>query len=388
MRRHLGTERVLGLYGRLRCKRASRRRCDGRCRRRARHRRASERRWFGRGRRRRLPQWLPDLRGGLPGSLVADELRRLRRHLRRRRGRLRGRQRRFVRLRHDLPVERTHDLQRHVRQHEQRQRQLRRVRRPLHGRRNLREQHVRGASVPGGGHGRWARFRVRRRGRLSWRRLPLSGGRLPHVDPNGVLLPVRQLQRQLQSMHGAGGLLLLQRHSVLEQEVRHGQRRKRRLVRGQLQRLGRAGRIRLRAREPGHPDTRQWQLVFVSFGKRLQGLDALVRPHAHQLLLHGGRAVHERQMHLQLEQRDVLPRRTLHRGRHRGLSGLPIHRVDSRLPHLHRVPLQHDMLVPNLLLHERLGVRKRPLHPERSQRQLLRLHRDGHRRRSRLPGGA
>jgi hypothetical protein len=132
-------------------------------------------------------------------------------------------------------------------------------------------------------------------------------------------------------------------------------------MRQQLQRLGRAGRLRLRACQPGHSDPRKRQLVFVSRRQWLQGLDALVRPHAHELLLHRRRAVHERQVHPELEQRKLLG--LLGNPRHSRLPRLRTHCDDWELPHLHRVQLQHDVLVSDLLLHVRLGVRQRPLHP-------------------------
>jgi hypothetical protein len=95
--------------------------------------------------------------------------------------------------------------------------------------------------------------------------------------------------------------------------------------------------------------------------------------------------VHERPLHPELEQRELF---RLLGNRHSGLPRLRTHCDDWELPHLHRVQLQHDVLVSNLLLHVRLGVRQRPLHPERPQWQLLRLHGDGDGRRARLRAGA
>jgi hypothetical protein len=87
--------------------------------------------------------------------------------------------------------------------------------------------------------------------------------------------------------------------------------------------------------------------------------------------------VHERQVHPEREQRLHLTR--VHGHRDRGLPGLPGDRVGGQLPDLHRVPHQQHVRVPGVLLHVRRRVRQRPLHPELSQRQLLRLHGDGSR---------
>jgi hypothetical protein len=90
-----------------------------------------------------------------------------------------------------------------------------------------------------------------------------------------------------------------------------------------------------------------------------------VRPDAHQLLLHFGLAVHDRQVHPEREQQQLLG---LYRDGNRGLSRLPADDYDRVLLHLHRVPAQHDMRLPDLLLQRGRGVRERPLHPELQKR--------------------
>ena len=91
-----------------------------------------------------------------------------------------------------------------------------------------------------------------------------------------------------------------------------------------LHRVGRPRRLQLRAREPGHPLARRRGHLLVPDQQRLQEHDALLRSDAHELLLHGGQPVPERQVRSELEQRQLLG---VHRDGDPGLS-----RVSRRRP--------------------------------------------------------
>jgi hypothetical protein len=104
---------------------------------------------------------------------------------------------------------------------------------------------------------------------------------------------LRQLQRQHRERVPDGRRLLLhQRQSVSEQEVRQGHGPERRGLRQQqLQRNRERRRRRLRAREPWNPGSSRGDLVHLPCRRRLSRHESHVRVFSHELLLHRGQSV-------------------------------------------------------------------------------------------------